>query len=128
MKWFCPYCWNEVKKEDKVCPFCKKDLSKFQNLSFEDKLLLALSHPVRHSRMVAIETLGRIKSKKAVDELCKRLKSKSGDTYELLEIAKALINIGIPEGIECVREFLRKCQNKIIKNIVEKLLDGEEKA
>ncbi|NPA39300.1 MAG: HEAT repeat domain-containing protein [Thermodesulfobacteria bacterium] len=124
MKWFCPYCWKEVKQEDKVCPFCKKDLTEFQNLSFEDKLLLALKHPVRHSRMVAIETLGRIKSKKAVSPLCKKLTSENGDTYELIEVAKALINIEDEKGLECVRNFLKTCQNKVIKGVIEKLLNA----
>ena len=60
--------------------------------------------------MVVIEILGKRKTKKAVSKLCKMLFDKR-DTYELIEIAKALQSIGTDEALECLR---KKIQDNII--------------
>jgi hypothetical protein len=87
--WFCPYCWKEIQENDKICPYCKVDVSFFTQLDYDDKLILALNNPITQNRMVVIEILGKRKTKKAACKLCKMLFDKR-DTYELIEIAKAL--------------------------------------
>ncbi len=124
MKWFCPFCWKEVKDSDEVCPFCKKDLSKFHDLEFEEKLILSLKNPVSQNRLFAIQTLGRLKSKKAASRLCEMLKS-NPDTYEAMELIRALKNINTPFSTDCIKEFLQATSNKILKRFVQELLDAE---
>ncbi len=59
----------------------------------------------------SLEILGK-KTKKAVSKLCKMLFDKR-DTYELIEIAKALQSIGTDEALECLKER-KKIQDNII--------------
>ncbi|MBX0313178.1 MAG: HEAT repeat domain-containing protein, partial [Sulfurihydrogenibium sp.] len=72
-------------------------------MDYDDKLILALNNPITQNRMVVIEILGKRKTKKAVSKLCKMLFDKR-DTYELIEIVKALQNIGTDEALECLKE------------------------
>ncbi|EEP60891.1 hypothetical protein [Sulfurihydrogenibium yellowstonense] len=54
--------------------------------------------------------MAKEKTKKAISKLCKMLFDKR-DTYELIEIAKALQSIGTDEALECLR---KKIQDNII--------------
>jgi hypothetical protein len=53
--------------------------------------------------MVVIEILGKRKTKKTVCKLCKMLFD-DRDTYELIEIAKALQSIGTDEALKCLKK------------------------
>jgi len=41
---FCPNCWNEVGAHDRACSNCSYDLSTYNDLSYEEKLILAIQH------------------------------------------------------------------------------------
>jgi predicted amidophosphoribosyltransferase len=60
-KWFCPYCWYELKEEDNVCSNCGADLSRFSILSYDEKLILGLKSPITQNRMFVIYVLGKKK-------------------------------------------------------------------
>jgi len=47
VRWFCPYCWNEVDERDEVCPHCGADLKGFSSLDYDKKLIFALDFPIR---------------------------------------------------------------------------------
>lgn len=127
MRWFCPFCWKELDKPfAKFCPECKNNLISFNNLSFEEKLILGLKNPVSQNRKFIIECLGNIKSKKAVDILCKMLFEKR-DPYELMEIAKALYKINSPSSINCLQNFADFTNNKILKSYISNLFLKIEK-
>ncbi len=113
MKWFCPFCWKEIEEKAIFCPFCQGNLEKFQSLSFEEKLLLGLKSPICQNRMFVIKTLGRIKSEKAVKPLCEHLNAPV-DPYEIMETLKALKLIGSKEAEECIENFLKTCNMKIV--------------
>ena len=74
------------------CPECGSDLDKSDRLSYEDKLICALKHPVEEHRMIAIETLGRLHSQAAVREFADMLET-AADPYVLRAIVKALAEI-----------------------------------
>ncbi len=122
MIWFCPFCWAEVQENTKVCPKCNKNLTEFSNLSFEEKLILALKNPITQNRLLVIYILGKIKSKKAVNSLGKML-LENRDTLELCAIAKTLKQINTPEAID----FLKKAyytKNSILKKCILNLLNN----
>lgn len=116
-KWFCPYCWYELKEEDNVCSNCGADLSGFSILSYDEKLILGLKSPITQNRMFVIYVLGKRKVSMAIYELCKML-SKEKDTYELLEIIKAMLAINREEAKKCLKKADLK-ENTIIRRYLE---------
>jgi hypothetical protein len=58
-------------------------------LSYDEKLLIALRHPIREWRMTAIGLLGRPHYAPAVTELARMLAT-DGDIYVLREVLRAL--------------------------------------
>ncbi|MDF2952864.1 MAG: hypothetical protein OD816_000109 [Thermodesulfobacterium sp.] len=66
MRWFCPFCWTELKDDvTKFCPKCKNDLTSFSNLSFEDKLLLSLKTPCFSKQKIRNRVFGKLKKSKS---------------------------------------------------------------
>jgi hypothetical protein len=88
---YCPYCWKKITDRAEVCAACGGRLIEYHALSYEDKLLLALRHPLRENRAGAIHTLGRLKSEKALKEFEKQL-IENDDILDLYEIMMALKN------------------------------------
>lgn len=97
MKWFCPFCWTLLDKKRQQCPACRRDLSQYDRLSYEDKLIGALHHPVREHRMIAAETLGRLRSRRALPALAQLLKEEA-DPYLVMEVVRALARIDTPDA------------------------------
>jgi hypothetical protein len=64
MKWFCPYCWAELKGYERICPNCGKDIYHFTSLDFDEKLLYGLDNPIPDNRMLVIEVIEKEKIKK----------------------------------------------------------------
>jgi hypothetical protein len=71
MKWFCPFCWQKVEEDTQVCLNCRKDLTKFSTLDFDEKLILGLNSSITQNRMFVIEVLEKRKTNKASSDLCK---------------------------------------------------------
>jgi Rubredoxin. len=118
VRWFCPYCWNEVDERDAVCPHCGADLKGFSSLDYDQKLILALDCPITQSRMFVIELLGRRKTQDAVPKLCRML-FEDRNTFELVEIAKAPLNIGTADALECLQRRMKTEDNLILKRFLE---------
>ncbi len=123
MVWFCPYCWHEVKEDDRTCPNCGANLESFHSLDFDSKLLLGLRNPVVQTRMFIIELIGKRKVKSAVQELCKLFRE-SSDTYELIAIVDALHSIGTEEAIDCIRHVGFEKGNSVVEKHIQKLLSS----
>lgn len=121
MVWFCPYCWQEVKEDDRICSNCGANLESFHSLDFYSKLLLGLKNPIVQKRMFVIELICRRKVRSAVQELC-ILFRKSSDTYELIAIADALYSIGAEESLSCISRIAFQKGNIILEKHVQKLL------
>jgi len=82
MTHFCPNCWKTVDVDVDKCPSCGFQLADYDAASYERKLLLALKHPVRENRLLAVQVLGRIRSRRAVAAFGRLLRAE-GDYYLL---------------------------------------------
>lgn len=91
MTWFCPSCFEEVAAGAERCPACGTRLDRDER-SYEDKLVAALSHPVRDRRIVAAELLGRIGARRAVPRLAELAEGEE-DPYLQAAAARALARI-----------------------------------
>jgi HEAT repeat protein len=90
---YCPNCWIETGPDDRTCPGCGFRMAAFDALGYEGKLLLALKHPIRENRMLAMEILGEIRSRTAVPVFATIVEDEE-DPYVLRAIAEALARIG----------------------------------
>ena len=62
VKLFCTDCWSEVRVDDVVCPSCGSDVTLFNDLSYEEKLIKALMHFEPQTAIRAAEILAMRKS------------------------------------------------------------------
>ncbi len=86
---FCPKCWKEVEEGCKVCPHCNFSFESFDRLSYEEKMISALNHPVDEFKINAINVLGRIGGERAVKAL-EKFVERENSVPILLEVVKAL--------------------------------------
>jgi len=112
---FCPQCWTEIPESALECPHCGYDLSSYERLSYEEKLILSLRHPLRENRMMAIRLLGDLQSERAVAALESMLKSEE-DFYVLRETIHALAGIGNAESMRIIRG-LRKHPSRLVRTV-----------
>jgi HEAT repeat protein len=123
--YFCPFCWNEIKAEDKVCPYCRSELSEYQKKSFEEKLINALNHPERETARRAAHILGRLKSANAVKKLVE-LFGLTVDPYIKMEILEALHYIGTEEAADFIHKTAGS-DSAVIRRKAEELLEREKR-
>lgn len=121
-RFFCPGCWMEIGEKVDRCPHCGYALEDFQGLSYENKLLLALHHPVRENRMMAIRILGDLASRVAVPALGDLLPGER-DYYVIREIIRSLFKIGGPEAIPRI-EGLQGHPSEMVRKLVKMALCG----
>ncbi len=63
VKLFCTDCWHEIHADDSVCTDCGSDLSVFNGLTYDEKLIKALMHFEPQTAIRAAEILAMRKSK-----------------------------------------------------------------
>jgi hypothetical protein len=120
MQYFCPSCWTPLAEDRPACPVCGYDIGAYSALPYAEKLRLALNHPVREHRMMAIEMLGRLRSRCAVPALGRLLESES-DYYALREVLHALARIGTSESMALVRRATHH-RSMLIRRVAADLL------
>ncbi len=103
MTFYCPTCWHEMSEAATQCPICSYDLKAYESLPYAEKMLLALSHPIRENRLMAIEALGRLQYVDAVPHLARLLKQEE-DYYSSREALLALSRINTKEGWQLIKE------------------------
>lgn len=118
---FCPYCWKEVPAEAGVCPFCGADLQAFSQLSYEEKLLRALEHPVRTLRLFAIQVLGQIKSRAALPHFARLLQAEE-DVYVLAAVLQALDRLHTDESRAMLADVARNHSFLVVRHWAQQLL------
>ena len=121
-RFFCPGCWMEIGEKTNRCPHCGYALKDFQELSYEQKLLMALHHPIRENRMMAIRILGDLASQAAVPALGDLLECEK-DFYVIREIIRSLLKIGGTESIQRI-EWLQGHPSEMVRKLVNMALCG----
>jgi len=112
---FCPYCQMIVSEDATTCDYCGADLGQYSEASYEEKLLLALQHPVREHRMIAIQILGQIGTCRAIPEFSKLLDSED-DFYLLREMLHATAKIDCPESVDLLLKA-EKHPSKLVRDV-----------
>ena len=121
--WFCPACWHEVPPDAGACPACGYDLADYAALSYDERLLLSLRHPVRECRMVALAVLGRRRYAPAVPVL-REILACEPDYFFIREAVDALDRIGTPESIALLRT-LRTHRSPLVRALIEEKEEGQ---
>jgi len=117
---YCPTCWKEINRDTVKCPHCRYDLAAYAALSYEDKLIYALRHPIRENRMMAIQLLGEMQSHKALTSFASTLE-KEQDFYVIREIIRSLDKIGTKESRNMIRR-LHTHRSKLVRKAVEQTM------
>ncbi len=117
---YCPNCWSFVLPEIKRCPECGYDLASFSELSYEDKLLNALSHPIQENRVMAIHILGEIGSQKAIPKFEAILNNEKEDVYVIQAALWAASRIGGSES-KVLLERAKRHPSSVVRNLAEKI-------
>jgi HEAT repeat protein len=82
----------------------------------EQKLILALRHPIRENRMISIQLLGDLKSQAAIAFFASLLETEE-DFYVLREIVRSLVKIGSRECKELIRK-LKYHPSKLVREFI----------
>lgn len=120
---YCPACWQEVAEGESRCTACGFELSWDQRLSFEEKLLRTLEHPVQERRLLAIWILGNLGSQAAWPTFEKLLQNPRANVYELRETLVALSKIQGFHSLEMLRAA-RQHPYPAIRRLAERLLEN----
>jgi HEAT repeat protein len=104
------------------CAVCGYDTAEYGRLPYEEKLLLALSHPIRDNRRMAVQLLGELKSKAALPRF-KAMLNTEDDFYLLREVLTALSKVGSSEGRAVLCEAT-KHESRIVRDFAKLLMDG----
>jgi HEAT repeat protein len=119
--YYCPNCWTILDEKDQVCPKCGYIIKDYQDLSYEDKLLNALHHPVPERRIIAAQVLGILKSQRALIEFLKILESEEEDYFILRSILLAAANINHPNRIILLQKASRH-PSALVRRLADELL------
>jgi len=113
---FCPNCWSEIPENLSVCPHCQYDLAHFNQLPYEDKLILALRHPIRENRMLAIQLLGDLRNRSAIS-VFRSIIREENDFYVIREVVRSLRKIGGKDSEELL-SALAQHTSKLVRDLV----------
>lgn len=117
---FCPNCWKEIDGKTIICSYCEYDISEYTKLSYEEKLINALRHPVRENRMMAIRLLGELRSTAALPSFAEILETED-DYYVITVIILALNKIGNEECGKMIRRLKTHKSRLVRKTATEAL-------
>jgi hypothetical protein len=112
---FCPECWEEIPESALECPHCRYDLSSYGRLSYEEKLILALRHPLPENQLMAVRLLGDLRSTRAV-EYFQEMLAADANFYLVREIVRSLRRIGTGEA-EAIIMGLRGHPSRLVRKM-----------
>jgi HEAT repeat protein len=119
---FCPKCWYEIEPDAAKCRSCGYDTAEYSRLPYEQKLLLALSHPIQDNRLLAVQLLGELKSSAAVLYF-KTMLNDEDDYYLLREVLIALGKVASTER-RAILQRATKHRSRIVRNFAKLIIDG----
>jgi HEAT repeat protein len=119
---YCPNCWAELRGNEETCPECGYKLENFETLSYEEKLIEALHHPVAQRRNMAAQVLGNLNSQRALQEFAKIMDEETEDYYLNRAILLAAAKIEYPERKQILMKGL-KHSSPMIAKLAQELID-----
>jgi len=118
MKAICPRCCEIVREDEAKCPKCGFKIREFDELDYEEKLIINLRHPVIEYRISAIRALSLRSTEKAAKAL-ESAAEEEGCVPVLLEIVDALARMG---RFDVIRK-LTGHRSKVVSNYARRILE-----
>jgi len=103
---YCPNCWSRIKEDERICPECKAEIKSFDHFTYFERLVRALNHPERTTRIRAAHILGELKDKRAVKPLAKAIGRTPGIRDIFFEEA-IVVALGKIDGEEALPILIR---------------------
>jgi HEAT repeat protein len=119
---FCPDCGTTVEATAPACPACGSDFRAHAGDSYEQKLILALRHPIREHRMMAIQVLGELRSTAAVGPL-KGILAAETDYFVVREALTALARIDSADSRAAVAAAASGHPSRLLQEFALRLLE-----
>jgi|YelNatPaOPRAMG01_1025707.scaffolds.fasta_scaffold00756_21 HEAT repeat protein len=120
--YYCPECWQVISEKDTRCPHCNYDLSRFNELTFEQKLLRSLDHPVVEMRIIAARTLGDLGYVDALPYFEKMLDQEKVDYYLLRAVLEATAKINHPQAMRILQRA-KEHPSSLIRRLAAELIE-----
>lgn len=120
--YYCPNCWAELRGNEETCPECGYKLENFKTLSYEEKLIEALYHPVAQRRTMAAQVLGNLNSQRALNEFARILDEETEDYYLNRAILLATVKIEHPDRKKILTKALGH-PSLMIAKLAQELID-----
>ena len=106
MIFYCPNCWTRVKEGENVCHECKAGIEPLDHRSYFDKLVNALNHPERTTRIRAAYILGELKDRRAIKPFAEAV-SKPMGVEDVFFIEMVAVALGKVDGEEALPILIR---------------------
>jgi len=119
LTYFCPNCWSIVDKNQHACPHCGYILEDFDDLTYEDKLLAALQHPVPERRIMAAHILGNLKSQRALPVFLRIILSGEDNYFFLRSVLLATAKIDHPDRMVILEKASQHSSTLVSKLAIE---------
>ena len=102
--WFCFHCYGRNDRPSGRCETCGDPIEPPHELSYDERLIWALDHPLPGTAIMAAQVLGVRRPAAAVESL-RRAVAAQRDPYLAAEALRALVAV---EGIQATRPLLRQ--------------------
>ena len=106
MIFYCPNCWSRVKEDEKVCHECQADIEPLDHRSYFEKLVNALNHSERTTRIRAAYILGVLGDRRAIKPFAKAVEKPRG-IEDVFFIEMVAIALGKLDGEEALPILIR---------------------
>ena len=115
----CPLCGEDADACKCQWPFCQHPSLDVHGLPLDEKLHLALTHPARENRMLAIELLGELRNPSALVAFRKLLATER-DPHAVVEVARATARIGGDEATR-ILAGLKSHESAMVREVAGRL-------
>jgi len=106
MIFYCPNCWTRVKKDEKVCHECKANIKSLDHRNYLEKLVSALNHPERTTRIRAAYILGELRDRRAIKPFADVV-SKARGIHDVFFVEMVAVALGKVNGEKALPILIR---------------------
>lgn len=106
MIFYCPNCWSQVNQDEKICHLCRAHIEALDHQSYFEKLVNALNHSERTTRIRAAYILGELGDRRAIIPF-KKIVSRTNGIQDVFFIEAISIAIGKLGGTEALPILIR---------------------